>query len=312
MKLIGHQKQWDFLTSVYRAGRLASAYLFSGPAHVGKKTFATKFSQLILCKNPDLSDARSAKECEACESCEHIRTGSHPDVYVLGPSFHPDSRFNRPVMHLDKIQALRKSFGLTASSGDRKIAILEDVETFTQEAASALLKILEEPPGEAIFFLITPRPAIVLETIRSRAQRVWFPRVPDMDIMRELVERGEDRASAKEIVEDSFGLPGRALQILAQPEYMKREKKQVEAFLHSARSENAVEKFAYFERDFKNISQSDALAMIDLVTEHVRHGDSFGGESAQRLLSQLLFARKLIDETNVAPERILESALLTP
>jgi DNA polymerase-3 subunit delta' len=91
------------------------------------------------------------------------------------------------------------------------VVIIDDVETLTEEAANALLKLIEEPPVKTVFFLMTEHEEILLPTIRSRGQLFRFTTVSDQDIEQALCERGSSSEYARQIARNARGTPGRAI-----------------------------------------------------------------------------------------------------
>src|SRR2546427_620258 len=107
MNSIGHSRQWDFFSRVFREGRFANAYIFAGAAQVGKRTFARKLASLLLCERPGRDENKNAEPCTTCVSCRHTAHASHPDFYEVSPSAQGDSRFNKGAIALKKIQEVR-------------------------------------------------------------------------------------------------------------------------------------------------------------------------------------------------------------
>jgi DNA polymerase III subunit gamma/tau len=147
------------LLNSVREGRVAHAYLFSGPRGTGKTSTARILAMALNCENPD-----NGEPCGVCDSCVAIRRGSSLDVHEL------DAASNRK---LDEMRDLLSRVAL-GTSGRWKVYIVDEVHQLTSDAASALLKTLEEPPGHVIFVLATTDPQKVMPTIRSRTQHFEF------------------------------------------------------------------------------------------------------------------------------------------
>lgn len=159
------------LLHAVRDGRVAHAYLFSGPRGTGKTSTARILAMALNC------DALEAGEPDGtCPSCTSIRSGSSMDVFEL------DAASNRK---LDEMRDLLSRVAL-GTPGRSKVYIIDEVHQLTPDAASALLKTLEEPPSHVVFVLATTDPQKVLPTILSRTQHFEF-RLLDGDLLTELL-----------------------------------------------------------------------------------------------------------------------------
>lgn len=153
----------DHVTRPLRAavseGKVAHAYLFSGPRGTGKTSTARILAMALNCERP-----ASGEPCGECQSCLSIRQGASLDVQEL------DSATNRGI---DEMRDLLSRVAL-GTPGRWKVYIVDEVHQMTSAAASALLKTLEEPPAHVVFVLATTDPQKVMETIRSRTQHFEF------------------------------------------------------------------------------------------------------------------------------------------
>ncbi len=198
-EIIGHKEALGFLKAAYESGRLAHAYLFLGPAGVGKARTARAFAQLLLCGRP-----RGQAACRACGSCRKVAAGQHPDLKIL----EPDGEFI-------KIEAVREAgrfVGLKPYEGRRKVLILDPAHAMNEEAANALLKTLEEPAPSTVLILIAENIHRLPGTVVSRCQRVVFGALAPEDLMTLLVERhGVERPAAAALSRLCDGSAGEAL-----------------------------------------------------------------------------------------------------
>lgn len=171
--ILGHDEIVDRFRRAVRRNRLASTYLFVGPAGIGKKRFALALAKALLC--PRATD--DLEPCGVCESCRMLAAGSHPDVDVVGlpkdKSTLPLELFIGAKEHRNQ-EGLCHRIALRPYLGGRKVAIIDDADYFSQESANCLLKTLEEPPPRSLMILIGTTPSKQLPTIRSRSQVVRF------------------------------------------------------------------------------------------------------------------------------------------
>ena len=151
------------LTSALDTGRLAHAYLFSGPRGSGKTSAAKILARCIECVNGPTSHPDNT-----CENCRAILEGTALDVLEI------DAASNRGI---DEIRALRDAVKFAPASMRSKVYIIDEAHMLTKEGANAFLKTLEEPPEWAVFILATTAPESLPPTILSRCQRYAFRRI---------------------------------------------------------------------------------------------------------------------------------------
>jgi DNA polymerase III subunit delta' len=217
--IIGHDTVVEQFRRAIKRGRLASSFLFAGPAGIGKRSFAIKLAQALLCeKRPE----EALDPCENCPACIQVIAGTHPDFYLVSK---PNDKSFIPLDLLigDKEHRRREGLchhvALKPQMGGRKIAVIDDADYLNAEGANALLKTLEEPPPRSVLILIGSSPAKQLPTIRSRCQLVRFQPLDTEAVARLLPEQGivEDKAEAQRLAQYSDGSIQRAGE-LADPE----------------------------------------------------------------------------------------------
>ena len=177
----GHDRVVESLRTSLRQERFPHALLFVGPGGIGKRTFARKLAQALLC------ETRSAVEldpCETCPGCLQVDAGTHPDFIEAAK---PEDKHELPI---SVIRDLCDQFALKPARGLRKVAILDDADDLNEEASNAFLKTLEEPPPGAVLILIGTSPELQLETIVSRCQVVRFDPLAEPEIAALLIEKG--------------------------------------------------------------------------------------------------------------------------
>lgn len=164
--------------------RLSHAYLFAGPQGVGKKTFARRLAQSLLCLAPKNTLLGYDGTCSSCalfrgESAHHPDFLEHEGVLRIGDR---DAAMGFYESEALSARDLVRQLSLQSYSGGLRILLLGDVAFATHEAANALLKFLEEPPRGVLMILTTAAPARLLPTIRSRAIEVRFPLLSNAEV----------------------------------------------------------------------------------------------------------------------------------
>ena len=161
--LVGQKAVKTTLKNALASGKIAHAYLFSGPRGTGKTSMAR-----ILAKALNCEQGPTAEPCGQCGNCQRIVQGTSLDVIEI------DAASNTSV---DNIRDLREQVVFTPAESRYKVYIIDEVHMLSTGAFNALLKTLEEPPAHAVFILATTDPQKVPATIQSRCQRFEFRRV---------------------------------------------------------------------------------------------------------------------------------------
>lgn len=207
-QIIGHARAKDTLVSVMQSERVHHAWIFHGPAGVGKLTTAVAFAATLLdpTTSPDLSGVPTPEQGSNVQNL--IAAGTHPDFRVITKELAAVSRDDRTragkqitlpieVIREFLIEPAAVSRTLTGASMVGKVFIIDEAELMDQRTQNVLLKTLEEPPAGCVIILITSSEDRLLTTIRSRAQRVSFAPLSEMEMQQWL------HASGQEIGEDA-------------------------------------------------------------------------------------------------------------
>jgi DNA polymerase-3 subunit delta' len=215
--LVGNQRIKDILRRMLKAGRIPGALLFVGEDGVGKKLFALELAKALNCREPVGVEA-----CDHCSSCVRLIQSKFP-AYTdaddnkkrLVWSEHPDVALARPynrVLRISPMRELEQEANYRPFENGARVFIIEEAHRLNEASSNALLKTLEEPPKTSHLILITPRPASLLPTIRSRCQMVRFAPLAPQEIEAHLLKGKQvSPADAQLLSTVSRGSIGRAL-----------------------------------------------------------------------------------------------------
>jgi DNA polymerase-3 subunit delta' len=219
--IIGQEKAVAMLMGIMEKQRLASSYLFSGEAGIGKKSTALNFAKALNCMNTTVGsedrgvtksaaaeDSRLSPHvsridaCDECRSCLKIASGTHPDILLLAPE--------ERQIRIEEIRMIDDALSFRPFEGRMKVVIVDDAETMNIPAANAFLKTLEEPPEESVIILVSSRPDLLLPTIRSRCSRINFSPLSS-ESCRRVLEGKVPEENLDAVTRLSMGRPGLAL-----------------------------------------------------------------------------------------------------
>ncbi len=186
--MVGHGGVVDLLDAELSAP--AHAYLFVGPANVGKATAARRFASALIA-GADEGDFRRAKD------------GSHPDLIIVEPQ-------GRTSITVEQARSIVSAAVRSPLEADRKVFLLEEASMLNDEAANALLKTIEEPIRTSAFVLVAESEDDLPATLASRCRTIVFGRLSESEIATGLVARGIDEEHARKAARISGGRPGLA------------------------------------------------------------------------------------------------------
>ncbi len=195
-EVVGQAHITQTLRNALRDGRVAHAYLFSGPRGTGKTSTARILAKALNCSAPE-----AERPCNECATCVAINEGRMIDLIEI------DAASNNSV---DDVRELREKVGFRPSEGRYKVYIIDEVHMLSLAAFNALLKTLEEPPPHTRFILATTEPHKIPATIHSRCQRFDFRRIPVPEIVDHLQTIAQ--AEGFEAETDALTAIGRASQ----------------------------------------------------------------------------------------------------
>jgi DNA polymerase III delta' subunit len=195
-QITGHKKQLEFLQTAVQNGRLPHGLLFAGPKGIGKHTIARALAKMLVC------ETNSA--CGDCGQCKTFTAGANPDFLEIT---------GEDGIKIEQIRDLTYKLSLKSYSAKFKVAIIDNAERMTEEAANSLLKSLEEPTDHTVIVLISANPNRLPKTIVSRTQKITFgPLRANQSVARNLSEaETEEQTGINEYYDKVFSssLPDR-------------------------------------------------------------------------------------------------------
>lgn len=215
--IVGQDKAVEQFAAAWATRKLHHAWLFGGPKGVGKATFAHAAARRVLADagGPPF-DRPNLETPDEHPIVKLVDAGSHPDMRWLERIENPKAKTPGTLYRniiVEQIRALGEFMSLSAALSPWRVAVIDTVDDLESSGANALLKMLEEPPQNTLFFLVSHAPGKLLPTIRSRCRRLHFDALDDNAMTSILEERspGLNAAERKRIVDMSFGSAGRAL-----------------------------------------------------------------------------------------------------
>lgn len=196
-----HAEHWARLQARRQRDALPHALLLCGASGLGKRAFAQRFVQGLLCSEPVDGDA-----CGHCRSCLLVAAGTHPDVVSMSFGLRKDG-VQRSEIVVDQIRELSARLAMSSQFGGWQVATIDPADAMNPAAANALLKTLEEPSAQTMLILLADAPWRLPQTIRSRCQRIEFHLPATADAMAWLQAGGvHDPAAALEAAGGNPGL----------------------------------------------------------------------------------------------------------
>ena len=215
--VIGQEEAKQRLIQEAREGRIPHARLFCGPEGIGKLPLAIAYARYLSCSNPGESDA-----CGICPNCVKYNKLAHPDLHFVFPVIKKKNKdtvsddyiaewrefisstpyFNlnmwlkemgaenqQALIYVKESDEIYRKLNLKSSQGGYKVMIIWLPEKMNIECSNKLLKLLEEPPSQTVFLLVSEEPDLLLTTIQSRTQRFNLYGIEDDEIAEKLIQQ---------------------------------------------------------------------------------------------------------------------------
>lgn len=212
--IAGHDKAVAEFRRAWDQGTIHHAWLLAGPRGIGKAHFARAAAIRLL------ADAAGPRvDLEGLETpADHptarlIAAGSHPDMRLLERLENAKTGNLARSITVDQVRELGEFLGLTAALSEWRVVVIDSVDELEKSGANALLKMLEEPPPNVVFLLVSHAPGRLLPTIRSRCRRLEFLAL-DSEAMTSVLSRSlpdQSPSEREKLVAQSVGSVGRAL-----------------------------------------------------------------------------------------------------
>src|ERR1700674_1985519 len=218
--LAGHREAEAALLNAYRTGRIPHAWLIGGAQGIGKATLAYRMARFVLAhRDAQSTDVQRAETLQVDPSdpvARHVAAGAHGGLLTLERTLN-DKGVMRTVITVDEARETISFFGSTAAVEGWRVCIVDTVDELNPNAANALLKILEEPPRQSLFLLVSHAPGRVLPTILSRCRRLTLRPLSTADVIQAAAQAADlaiDDPALSEAAEAAEGSVARTLTLL--------------------------------------------------------------------------------------------------
>lgn len=331
-EICGHDKVASFLQAAIANNKVSHAYLFVGPAGVGKKALASLFLKSLFCLSPD-----QPIPCNDCSNCRQLDRNLHPDVYLVERLIDEETGKWKKDILIRQIQDLKLKLQQTTLLSGYKAALISEAQLVNRNAFSALLKLLEEPTAKTVIILLTDDLEKIPNTIVSRCQRLNFLPVRSELIEAYLARAGAGSEQTKVLARLAHGLPGRALNLLQDDQLQQDWQDNWQSFLRVVQNQSAgnldhLEEIIDWEkdetvnaikinrlinnwqtilRDLLLLSQNSQYyaGSVDYGNDFSALSGQFGFSRIKKAVAQLARAKDLLQQ-NISTKIILENLII--
>ena len=293
MKVLIHEQPARQVQDILRAR--GGSFIFHGAPEVGKRTIATDISRRLNC----LGD-----EPKTCPSCRQHLAGTYPDLVNV-------SSEDKPSISIETIRSVVQSVSLSLyHAAGVRVIIIDDAHLMTAAAQNALLKVLEEPPAQTMFILVTDQPRALLPTIHSRCAPVYFPSLASTPIAELLAsDYAQTEEAAALIAAASDGAPGTAIQLVSSPD-VAAERRQLQELADGVAQKNLFDRLLLVKKlvDSKTDPTRFGRLLHRSLVAQTRAAGSFIPDAPKRFQALEKFRRAV--DAKVAPRVALERLML--
>jgi len=223
LSLFGHETAETAFLEAIHSGRMHHAWLITGPKGIGKATLAWRVARFLLATPMDQADALfAAPPSETLDIApdhpvaHRIHALSEPGLFLLRRAWDREKKRLKTVITVDEVRRMKDFFGLSAGGNGRRVVIVDAAEEMNQNAANALLKMLEEPPKNAVLLLVSHQPSRLLPTIRSRCRTLPLGAVSHDAMTGALQQAGIEADDGAALAELAAGSVGEAVAMIQQ------------------------------------------------------------------------------------------------
>lgn len=218
-RLVGHDDVEKTMLAAQQSGRLHHAWLLTGPRGIGKATLAWRFARFLLCGQQQgglFGDGPANLDVpQDAPGRGLVDARSHPDLFHLRRAVNHDTGRMRAEIAVDDVRGLGAFMHMTPAMGQWRVAIVDSADEMNRNSANAVLKILEEPPPNAVLLIVAHAPGRLLPTIRSRCRRLALQPLADETVVGLVGDyapntKPEERIALARLAEGSIG---RALEL---------------------------------------------------------------------------------------------------
>ena len=295
---------------------ISGAYLFTGPAGVGKTLTALTFAKALNCKKEKMDS------CDECSSCQKIEHRNHPDVRIIAPE--------NDSIKIEQIRNLKRESSYKLYEGRKKVWIIEEADKFGLAAANSILKILEEPPPQTVLILISQTKEELLPTILSRCEVIRFFPLPLQEIEKIIAQQLPQGSNKIHILAKlARGRVEEALHLIKEENTLKIREELLNALRRNMNLEEMfklaaqwanykgkelqrfLDMILFWFRDILILGQGgkEWLINYDKVEELAREKDKYSTEEIKRIMETIEKARYYL-KSNVSQKLVLESLWL--
>ena len=200
-RTFGHNKAVDFINKSILMSKTSHAYLITGPDNIGKKTLAVDLASILNAKpNKDMFDNKFIIDISSSKERSRILNGNHSDIKIIDRDFSDQANKSGLVISIDQIRQIIKNIYLKPFEGEKKIYIINQAQNMTESGYNSMLKILEEPPQDAVIILTAPSINSLPNTIVSRCQLINLNYIQKQEVEKFILDNFDIDESKSEFI----------------------------------------------------------------------------------------------------------------